>query len=626
MRRPIQRILFVLVVAASGSAAAGDEPKAPKSKPALPPETLDQPEAATSARDDLRARTPAMRVATGPYVSVQVNVDGLGLNILGDAANEPSLAVNPLNPSNLVVGWRQFNSVTSNFRQAGWAYTFNKGSSWTFPGVLTPGTFRSDPVIDVDSTGVFYYQSLKSNFTLDVFRSFDGGTTWGLPVPSFGGDKNWLVVDRTGGAGNGFLYGIWQRFASCCGTDVLTRSVNAAQSFESPVSVETWPTFGTLAVAPDGTLLAAGVDGTVTQDFDHFVVARSTNPPSPGASPVLEGKRVNLAGSMGLGGGPNPGGLLGQANVAADHSAASTRGNIYLMASVVADSLAPLDVYFARSVDGGATFAPPVRVNDDPSAAGHWHWLAAHAVAPSGRIDAIWFDTRDTASDHISRLYYAYSWDAGATWSPNVPASPAFDSWIGWPQQNKMGDYSGIVSDTTGADVAYAATFNGEQDVYYVRLFPDCNGNGISDVTDIATHASLDCNASHIPDECETAPACVGAGRVPDGGVFPSAPLTVNKGAGGTIQLAWAASCSAGDSDYAVYEGSIGSFAGHAPRACSTAGALSFAFAPAAGATYYLVVPVNADREGSYGTDTNGNERPQGASACAPQTVHACGP
>jgi len=611
--------VLVLVALASGPVASAGEPGKPKPQASLPPETLDQPPAPQSARDNLAARSPGMRVQTGPYVSVQVNVDALGRNIVGDAANEPSIAVNPVNPGNMVIGWRQFNAVTSNFRQAGWAYTFTRGASWTFPGVLTPGTFRSDPVLDVDASGVFYYQSLKSDFTLDLFKSVNGGVTWGAPVPSFGGDKNWLVVDRTGGPGHGFLYGIWQRFASCCGTNVLTRSVDAGQSFIAPVPVATWPTFGTLAVGPDGTLFAAGVDGTVTQDFDHFVLARTTSAPDPDEAPLFAGGQIDLGGSMALGGAPNPAGLLGQANVAADHSDGTTHGNVYVMASVAADAIDPLSVAFVRSVDGGSSFSPPVRVNDDPEVGTHWHWLAAQAVAPNGRIDAIWFDTRDSGLANVSRLYYAYSWDAGVTFSANVPVSPSFDSTVGWPQQNKMGDYSGIVSDATGADIAYAATFNGEQDIYYVRLFPDCNGNGLSDVTDLSSHASQDCNLSKIPDECETAPACIGAGRVPDAG------LAVNKAADGAIALAWTASCSSADADYAVYEGSLGDFASRAPRTCTTGGLRSLELTPAAGDAYYLIVPVHADREGSYGEDGSGAERPQAAGACAPQVLHACG-
>ena len=52
---------------------------------------------------------------------------------LGDAANEPSICVDPTNRNKMAIGWRQFNSVSSNFRQGGWGYTTNGGTSWTFP-------------------------------------------------------------------------------------------------------------------------------------------------------------------------------------------------------------------------------------------------------------------------------------------------------------------------------------------------------------------------------------------------------------------------------------------------------------------------------------------------------------
>jgi hypothetical protein len=586
----------------------------------IEPEAPDQPPAAHPAREDPLARSAPKTLARGAYVSVQVNVDALGFNILGDAANEPSIAVNPLNPANMVIAWRQFDSVSSNFRQGGWAYTFDAGRHWTFPGVLTPGTFRSDPVVDVDAQGVFYYQSLKGNFLMDTFMSTNGGVSWGAPVASYGGDKNWLVVDRTGGIGDGNLYGIWQRFAACCGTNVLTRSVTGGTTWQTPVPVAKWPTFGTLAVGPDGTLFAAGVDGTTSQNFNVFVVARSKDAKDPGVTPTFDGRVVEMGGYMQLGGGPNPGGLLGQGNVAVDHSTGPTRGNVYLLASVGTEqTFDPLDVYLARSTDGGTTWSAPQRVNDD--AYGNWQWLAAHAVAPNGRIDVVWFDTRDSGADNVSRLYYAYSWDGGLHWSPNVAVSPSFDSFVGWPQQNKMGDYTTLVSDVSGADVAYAATFNGEQDVYYLRVFPDCNNNFISDVTDVSSDTSPDCDADFIPDECRSVVECLGAGAVPGTG----APLTVNRAAGGALTLAWGASCVSGSEDYAVYEGALSSFSSRAPQTCSTSGARSWTVTPLAGSSYFLVVPVRADREGSYGTGELGLERVPATPACKPQTIAACG-
>ena len=205
-------------------------------------------------------------------------------------------------------------------------------------------------------------------------------------------------------------------------------------------------------------------------------------------------------------------------------------------------------------------------------------------------------------------------------WSPNIAVSPAFNTSLGYPQQAKMGDYNHIVSDATGADAVYTATFNGEQDVYHIRLFPDCNGNGISDVTDLQG-ASVDCNANKLPDECESAPVCLTAGTIPETG---ASRMTISK-TGSDLLLRWGASCQADDPDYAIYEGTLGSFTSHVPRFCSTAGAKIKLFTPAAGSAYYLVVPTHTVGEGSYGLG-NGGERPPSAAAYLPQIMGACIP
>lgn len=93
-----------------------------------------------------------------------------------------------------------------------------------------------------------------------------------------------------------------------------------------------------------------------------------------------------------------------------------------------------------------------------------------------------------------------------------------------------------------------------------------------------------------------------------------------------SITLDWTGSCSASDTDYAVYEGLLGSFASHLAVAglCSTGGATAATFVPAAFSTYYLVVPRGGGIEGSYGTDSAGVERPQGGGPCAPQMIGSC--
>lgn len=114
------------------------------------------------------------------------------------------------------------------------------------------------------------------------------------------------------------------------------------------------------------------------------------------------------------------------------------------------------------------------------------------------------------------------------------------------------------------------------------------------------------------------------------GVLAPGAPgsaadsLDVTRGSGSLLALAWSGSCATGDIDYEIYEGSLGAWYSHVSRLCSTAGATTATIEPAAGDTYYLIVPSNGSREGSYGSSSAAVPRPPGASACRPQQSPAC--
>ena len=114
------------------------------------------------------------------------------------------------------------------------------------------------------------------------------------------------------------------------------------------------------------------------------------------------------------------------------------------------------------------------------------------------------------------------------------------------------------------------------------------------------------------------------SGHIPDGGNRPGLPLVLKK-AGDDLMLSWGRSCQSSDDDYEVYEGMIGDFTGHVPMVCSTDGDTTTTIAPAAGNTYYLVVPRGPTREGSYGTDSDDKERPQGVGPCTAQVIGPCG-
>ena len=113
------------------------------------------------------------------------------------------------------------------------------------------------------------------------------------------------------------------------------------------------------------------------------------------------------------------------------------------------------------------------------------------------------------------------------------------------------------------------------------------------------------------------------AGQVPNGDGVSGTPLTVSR-AGEDITLTWSASCTTTDSDYDVYEGTLGDFASHEPRFCSTGGQTTWTLTPSEGNTYYLVVPRNSVWEGSFGTDSGGNQRPRSENACLGQSFESC--
>ena len=306
-----------------------------------------------------------------------------------------------------------------------------------------------------------------------------------------GGDKEWFTIDKTGGPGHGFQYQADDGIN--CDNNFFVefqRCTDGGITWQSPIEIPQGPIYGTLDVDTNGNVFVGGEGNT-------FYCIRSSNAQIGGQTPTFDQTTaVNLGGDLGSGG-INGVGLTGMLFLAIDRSGGPTNNNIYMLASVIPPGRNTTDVMFVRSTDDGLTFSAPVKVNDDPVNPNKWHWFGTFAVAPNGRLDAVWYDTRNAANNTDSQLFYSFSTDAGMTWAPNVAVSNSFNPFEGYPNQNKIGDYITIVSDNTGGNVAYSATFNfnpnrnqHEEDVYYVRVFPggqatltdaDCYANANSD-------------------------------------------------------------------------------------------------------------------------------------------------
>ncbi len=413
------------------------------------------------------------------FTSYQVNVNSNGMNIVNDAANEPSLAVNPLNPNQIAVGWRQFDTISNNFRQAGNGYSTDGGLSWNYNPPIEAGLFRSDPVLESNADGEFYYQSLRvgldnqgnySDFKVDQWKSYDGGAHWQEKTFAYGGDKSWFAIDKTNGPGRGNIYAAWNTAGNDYFPNTFNRSIDAGISYLEPRLIPQNPIFGTVAVGPESELY---VFGTTPNSYSTFYLVKSFNPLESPLS-FIQTTRVNLNGSLTLGAFINPVGLTGQLNVNVDTSERQSRGNVYVSGAITPFSSDPLDVRFSKSIDGGLSFNPSIKINTDSDL--NWQWFGTMSTAPNGRIDIIWYDTRSDdggqGNGGSSRVFYTYSYDAGMSFAKEEAISPRFTNNVGHPQQDKMGDYIDMDSDNNGAHIIYSATYNNEQDVYYLNAKP----------------------------------------------------------------------------------------------------------------------------------------------------------
>src|SRR6266446_1968381 len=89
--------LILLIALASASGQLAPTHKVPRNEPL---EKYDNPPAPPRKIET----SPRMISQFGIFTSYQANVDGSGNNILGDAANEPSISVDPTDLNKMVIG------------------------------------------------------------------------------------------------------------------------------------------------------------------------------------------------------------------------------------------------------------------------------------------------------------------------------------------------------------------------------------------------------------------------------------------------------------------------------------------------------------------------------------------
>jgi hypothetical protein len=265
---------------------------------------------------------------------------------------------------------------------------------------------------------------------------------------------------------------------------------------------------------------------------------------------------------------------------------------------------------------GGTTFEPRDIVRFDGLTYTRF-WSGAAAGVPAGsRIDALFLNGGDEGDLVLS--FDAVTAIGATTFAPADLAQYASSAWSKYFDATLAG--IAPTSNVTGADVHAGRTlltFDVPTTVAGVTYLP---GEVVSwDGSALALY-------HHDPSWPIGSRIDGVASLAHPGVVMESLRVARSAVVPGGLTLSWSRSCSAGAEDYAIYEGRIGAWYSHQPLDCSDDGAdRTEDVMPSSGDRYYLVVPTNHEDEGSYGTASNGNERPRGTALCAAnQELAAC--
>lgn len=94
----------------------------------------------------------------------------------------------------------------------------------------------------------------------------------------------------------------------------------------------------------------------------------------------------------------------------------------YAGTSASATSSGSENIVVQRSTDAGKTWTDPVNLSDSKPDLQFTSFYPQLDVAPNGRVDVVFEDSRNQADYHF-QAYYTYSTDGGTTWSHNVQVS-----------------------------------------------------------------------------------------------------------------------------------------------------------------------------------------------------------
>ncbi len=417
------------------------------------------------------------RLSTGPVMSSSAVADDFQVTSDPNSLpqNEPSVAVNPLNNSNVVAGANDYRLVASGHDAWAGVYTsFDGGQTWRnnlipgFPGsnvtnALSAFGVGSDPALAFDAQGNLYYAGIVFNRTpsgggtdgtVFVSKSTDKGLTFSQTVIVALGhgsnpfnDKPYIAVDGS----TGTVYASWTRFTRTTGVIQFSRSTDGGLTWSTPITLsDTGANQGSIPTAAQGRVYVTWLD-LVTSTVK---LGRSDDGGATFSSPRVVVSVVQLPSPL-----PNSLFRTNSFPTLSVDPLNRTRLSI-AWADYKAGNADILDV---SSVDGGVTWTMPVRVNDDTTTNDQFFpWL----TVDSGVIHIVFYDRREDPLNHNMDIFYSASTDFGHTFQANqkltdVPSNPDVNF-----SGKFIGDYIGLAASSGHVHAVWTDTRNMNQDIF----------------------------------------------------------------------------------------------------------------------------------------------------------------
>ncbi len=418
-----------------------DVHRRPRPRPdAEPP--VDPPRRPAARRGSSNERRPA-----GGFEEHRLGPD------MGHTQNETTIDVAG---KTLIAGWNQ---ITDSSLVMGAARSIDRGESWTWE-LFDGHDVMSDPAVKAGGAGRWYYVYLAAggaggaDIEVYVRRSLDDGATWQPPVPVTNNatfdDKPYLDA-----RGDEVLVA-WADFDFAPARVRAARSLDGGQTFGNDTVLVDAPGGGNGAcpvIAADGTYYVFWRGSS--QEF--LWMSRSVD---QGANWTEQAAIVTMS--------PLPSTMPGGFRMINLPSAADDPFTGDLLVLWNDQAFGDPDILAIRSDDGGDTWSEPVRVNDDGGGdAQFFPWVA---FDDAGIAHAAWYDRRQNGFD--IDVYFASSADGGATWSPNVRVTAeSFTPVLPWDTSvDFIGDYNAVAAGGGQAYPFYQDARSGIQDVYVSRV------------------------------------------------------------------------------------------------------------------------------------------------------------